>query len=493
DARSRRGHGMPQGGGRGRRIRLSRRRQPSHLRRLRRRRHPAHPRAPRGGRRTRRRGLRQGLRPRGRGVRHVRPGRDEHRHAARRRDDGLDADGGHHRPGADRADRHRRLPGGRHLRHDDADRQALDGHPRSGRHPADDPRGLPHRAHGSARSGPRRHAGRPHARRHRLPAGRRGPPAGLPADEPGQPQAGPAGRQGARERAAPGALRGRRRGAGRRLRRGDRAGHRRRTARHLHADGARRLPGAAPAVAGDARHARDAHRQLRDGRGGPDRRDRGALRRPHHRQALGVRPARQVRPHRHRSRRDLQERPGAHPDRRRRQAHPAGAHGRVPVAVAGSHAPRLVVGAHPRLADAVSAGLRGHPGRRDQAAARRRGALRGDQRRLHHLLRRRPAPDVGGAVLPLQAPAHVDQLRRPGDDGLRPARRDRRPDGQSGRARVRHLGRRLDPDEYPGAGHLRRVPDPDQGVHPQQRLLGHGPPVAGDVLEPPLLARRDGP
>ena len=41
-------------------------------------------------------------------------------------------------------------------------------------------------------------------------------------------------------------------------------------------------------------------------------------------------------------------------------------------------------------------------------------------------LRRRPAPDVGGAVLPLQPAAPLDQLRRARDDGLRPAGRDRR-------------------------------------------------------------------
>ncbi len=39
-----------------------------------------------------------------------------------------------------------------------------------------------------------------------------------------------------------------------------------------HGDGPRRLPGSARAVARDARHARHPHRQLRDGRGRPDRR-----------------------------------------------------------------------------------------------------------------------------------------------------------------------------------------------------------------------------
>ena len=66
---------------------------------------------------------------------------------------------------------------------------------------------------------------------------------------------------------------------------------------------------------GHARHARHARGELRDGRGGPDRRDRRPLRRPDHGQAVGVRAAGEVHPHRHRSGRDLQERPGAHPDR----------------------------------------------------------------------------------------------------------------------------------------------------------------------------------
>ena len=58
--------------------------------------------------------------------------------------------------------------------------------------------------------------------------------------------------------------------------------------------------------------------------------DRRALRRPRHRQAVRVRPAREVHPHRRRPGRDLEERAGAHPDRRRREGHPAQADRRVP-------------------------------------------------------------------------------------------------------------------------------------------------------------------
>ncbi len=84
-----------------------------------------------------------------------------------------------------------------------------------------------------------------------------------------------------------------------------------------------------------------------------------------------------------------------------------------------------VVGAHPRVADQVSAALRGLEGLRDQAAVHDRGDVRGDRGRRDHHLRRRPAPDVGGAVLPLQQAAPVAQLRWPGDDGIRPPGGDR--------------------------------------------------------------------
>ena len=51
--------------------------------------------------------------------------------------------------------------------------------------------------------------------------------------------------------------------------------------------------------------------------------------------------------------------------------------------------------------------------RRDQAAVHDPGAVRGDRRRRDRLQRRRPAPDVGCAALPLRQAAALDQLRRP--------------------------------------------------------------------------------
>ena len=91
--------------------------------------------------------------------------------------------------------------------------------------------------------------------------------------------------------------------------------------------------------------------------------DRRALRRPHHGQARRVRAAGQVRPHRHRPGRDLEERAGAHPDRRRHQAHPAEAHGRVPRARVRPLPHGRVVGAAAPLAGRVAAEVRGLQGR----------------------------------------------------------------------------------------------------------------------------------
>ena len=100
--------------------------------------------------------------------------------------------------------------------------------------------------------------------------------------------------------------------------------------------------------------------------------------------------------------------------------------------------------------------------RRDHAAIRHRAALRAHQgsRRLHHH-RGRPAPDVGGAVLPLRGAQPLDDLGRPRHHGLRPARGHRRADGAPQVARHRHRRRRLDPHEHPG--------DVDGGAVPAAR------------------------
>ena len=137
--------------------------------------------------------------------------------------------------------------------------------------------------------------------------------------------------------------------------------------------------------------------------------------------------------------------------------------------------------------------LRARQGRRDQAPVHDRGDAPGDPGRRDHHLRRRPAPDVGGAVLRLREAAPLDQLRRPGHDGLRPAGGGRR-QGRLSRRVSRLPRRRRQPDhELPGAGDLRRRRHPGQGLPDEQRLHGHGPPVAGALLGPPLQLGRDGP
>ena len=130
------------------------------------------------------------------------------------------------------------------------------------------------------------------------------------------------------------------------------------------------------------------------------------------------------------------------------------------------------------------------PERLARAAVRHRAARR-DRRPGRHLhRRRRPAPDVGGALRRLREAEEVDQLRWPRHHGLRGPGGD----GRAGRLpRPGGLGdrrRRLLPDDQPGAGHLRDQQHPDQGRDHQQRVARHGPAVADAVLQPALLQHR---
>ena len=99
-------------------------------------------------------------RSRGR-LRHLRPRRDQPDHRDRRRDARLGADRLHHRPGENRADRHRRLPGGRHPRRDAAVREALLPGDRRAADPRVRPRGLPRRLDRAPRAGAARRPLRP--------------------------------------------------------------------------------------------------------------------------------------------------------------------------------------------------------------------------------------------------------------------------------------------------------------------------------------------
>ena len=85
---------------------------------------PARPGPARAGRNAHGRRLCAGRRRRRRRDRDVGARRDEPGHRHRDRDDGLGADGLHHRPGAEQADWLRRVPGNRHHRHHAADHQA---------------------------------------------------------------------------------------------------------------------------------------------------------------------------------------------------------------------------------------------------------------------------------------------------------------------------------------------------------------------------------
>ena len=111
------------------------------------------------------------------------------------------------------------------------------------RDPDRDPRGVPRGAQRPARPGAGGHPAGPLARRHPVRAGGQRAPAGLPADDRGQPQADPPGGQGARERAPARDLR-RRRDRERERRQGvPRAVRLRPLPGDLHADGAGRVPG----------------------------------------------------------------------------------------------------------------------------------------------------------------------------------------------------------------------------------------------------------
>ena len=129
---------------------------------------------------------------------------------------------------------------------------------------------------------------------------------------------------------------------------------------------------------------------------------------------------------------------------------------------------------------------------RDQARVHGRGAVPRHRRQGDHHLRRRSAPDVGGAVLPLRRAASVAQLGRPRDHGLRPSGRDRR-QGRAARRHRRLPRRRRQPDHgLPGDGNRRRAQPRRQGHADEQRPLRHGPPVAGALLGGAIPVGEDG-
>ena len=246
---------------------------------------------------------------------------------------------------------------------------------------------------------------------------------------------------------------------------------------------ARRLPGQPSAQHRHDGHARRGVGESCHSGGRPAARLRHALRRSRDRQPQDLRRQREEDPHRHRPVGDQQERlrrrghlrrpaRGAQGSaRRRRQARP-----------------RAVAEVH-RLDEGHGGGAR-HPD-----AARQRPPLRAarDQRHLAHHRRqrdhrdrRRPAPDVGGAVLQARGAAHAHHLGRPRHDGLRPAGGDRRQDGAARRRGVGDRRRRRLPDDPGRADDRGAGRRQGQRRHHQQRLPRHGAAVAGVLLRSPL-------
>ena len=222
-----------------------------------------------------------------------------------------------------------------------------------------------------------------------------------------------------------------------------RAGQGHRLSHHLDADGPRRFPRRRSAMDGHARHARHARSQHGDARLRRDDLRRRPLRRPHHRPRRRLLARLEEDPHRHRRLLDQQERSRRHPDRRRLRAR-AGRHG---AAVAHRRQAGRQEGAR-RLVEADRQVARPQVARLsqfqrgDQAAIRHPAALRADQGqgRLHHH-RSRPAPDVGGAVLPLPGAEPLDDVRRARHHGLWPAGLGRRAARTSEIAGHRHRRR----------------------------------------------------
>ena len=263
---------------------------------------------------------------------------------------------------------------------------------------------------------------------------------------------------------------------------------------HLHADGPRRLPGAARPVARHARDARHPRGQLRDGRGGPDRRDRRPLRRPHHGQAVRVRPAGQVHPHRRRPGGDLQERPRPHPDRGRRQEHPPAARHRVPRARAPT-APRLA-----EWWERIEGWRAQHPLRYDDSAD--------TEIKPQYLIEALYEATGGEAIVSSDVGQHqmwtaqyfhfAKPRRWINSGGL----------GTMGFGLPAGMGAAVARPDVPtivvtGDGSIQMNAQelatctehriPVKVFIAQQRLPGHGPPVAGAVLGQALLAGRHGP
>ena len=190
-----------------------------------------------------------------------------------------------------------------------------------------------------------------------------------------------------------------------------------------------------------------------------------------HRQAVGVRAAGEVHPHRRRSGRDLEERPGAHPDRRRREEHPAAADRRVPRA---------------RRPSRRGSRSGGRGSARGRSATRSRYEDSTDSEiKPQYMIQALYEATGGDAIVTSDVGQHqmwtaqYYHFAKPrrwinsgglGHDGLRAAGGDGR-EGRLPRSDGRvHRRRRLGPDEHAGARDVRPGGHRDQGVHHEQRL-----------------------
>ena len=111
-------------------------------------------------------------------------------------------------------------------------------------------------------------------------------------------------------------------------------------------------------------------------------------------------------------------------------------------------------------------------------------------RRSDHLDRRRPASDVGGAVLRLPRAAPVAHVGQHGHDGVRPAGRDRRADREPRQARHRRRRRREHPHELGRARDRHDLRPADQDRRAEQLRRRHGHAVAAAVLQGPPVGER---
>ena len=175
-------------------------------------------------------------------------------------------------------------------------------------------------------------------------------------------------------------------------------------------------------------------------------RARRPVRRPGDRQARRVRAGRHRDPRGHRPRRDRQEPRGRGADRRRLQGRDRQARQRPGQATGRGRRrsrPGGLAGSARGVEEGVPVRVRPAARRSPEAAVLHRAAARGRRRRRDRRLGRRPAPDVGVAVLEVREAPAVDQLGWVGHDGLRGAGgarrcgRHARPPGDRDRRRRR--------------------------------------------------------